>query len=46
VDIAANLLLIPPYGIAGAASATLLANLVLTGGVVVLFFKHHLLTRH
>jgi O-antigen/teichoic acid export membrane protein len=46
VDIAANLLLIPSHGIAGAASATLLANVVLTGGVVLLFFKNRLLTTH
>lgn len=43
VNIAANLFLIPQYGIEGAASATLLANLALTGGVVLLFFHKRLL---
>lgn len=46
VDIIANLALIPPYGIEGAAGATLLANLVLTGSVAVLFFKNRLLDGH
>jgi O-antigen/teichoic acid export membrane protein len=39
VNIIANLALIPLYGIAGAAASTLLANGVLTGGIVLLFFK-------
>lgn len=43
VNILANLVLIPQYGIEGAAGATLLANLVLTSGVVILFFKNCLL---
>lgn len=43
VNIIANLLMIPHYGIEGAAGATLLANLVLTGGVIVFFFKNRLL---
>lgn len=45
VNIAANLVLIPRYGIDGAAAATLLANLVLTVGVTALFAKKHLLHR-
>lgn len=45
VNIAANLVLIPRYGIDGAATATLLANLVLTVGVTWLFAKKHLLHR-
>ena len=43
VNIIANLVLIPTYGTEGAAGATLLANLVLTAGVALLFFKHRLL---
>lgn len=46
VDIVTNLLLIPLYGITGAAAATLLANSVLTGGVILLFFKNRLLNKH
>lgn len=43
VDIVANLLFIPVYGITGAAIATLLANLLMTLGVVALFFRKRLL---
>lgn len=43
INVVANLILIPQYGIEGAAGATLLANLVLTIGVVWLFFKKRLL---
>lgn len=43
INIMANLTLIPRYGIEGAASATLIANLVLTLGAIILFFKHRLL---
>lgn len=43
VNLVANLMLIPPYGIEGAATATLIANLVLTGGVIAFFFKNRLL---
>lgn len=43
INIAANLWLIPQYGIEGAAFATLLANLVLTGSVIVLFWRKRLL---
>lgn len=43
INIIANLLLIPQYGIAGAATATLIANMVLTLGAIILFFKHRLL---
>lgn len=46
VNVIANLVFIPTYGIAGAASSTLVANLVLTGGVVLLFFKNRLLDGH
>lgn len=46
LNIIANLLLIPAYGIEGAASATLLANLALTGGVAAMFFKNRLLDQH
>ena len=40
----ANWLLIPQYGIEGSAMATLAANLLLTGGVIVFFFKNRLLS--
>ncbi|WP_020560271.1 oligosaccharide flippase family protein [Thiofilum flexile] len=43
VNIISHLILIPKYGINGAAMATLIANLVLTGGVVILFFYKQLL---
>lgn len=43
IDVVANLLFIPAYGIAGAAAATLLANLLMTLGVVLLFFRKRLL---
>lgn len=43
-NLLANWLLIPQYGIEGAAMATLVANLLLTGGVVVFFFKNRLLS--
>lgn len=43
INIIANISLIPQYGIEGAAYATLIANCVLTGGVIVLFFKQRLL---
>jgi O-antigen/teichoic acid export membrane protein len=46
VNIIANLLLIPAYGIEGAAAATLVANLILTAGVVLLFFRNRLLDGH
>ena len=45
-NVVANLLLIPRYGIEGAASATLLANCLLTGGVIVLFYYQRLLKEH
>ncbi len=44
VNIIANFALIPHYGIEGAAAATLLANLILTGGVILLFLKKRLLS--
>ena len=43
VNIISHIVLIPLYGINGAAMATLIANLVLTGGVVTLFFYKQLL---
>jgi O-antigen/teichoic acid export membrane protein len=43
-NLLANWLLIPRYGIEGAALATLAANLLLTGGVIVFFFKNRLLS--
>lgn len=43
-NLLANWLLIPQYGIEGAAMATLAANLLLTGGVIVFFFKNRLLS--
>lgn len=43
-NLLANWLLIPQYGIEGAAMATLAANLLLTGGVIVFFFKNCLLS--
>lgn len=43
INVIANFWLIPHYGIAGAAGATLTANVLLTGGVIVLFFYHRLL---
>lgn len=43
VDIIANLILIPLYGITGAANATLLANTLMTLGVIILFFRKRLL---
>ncbi|OQX16632.1 MAG: polysaccharide biosynthesis protein [Thiothrix lacustris] len=43
INVIANLILIPNYGIEGAAGATLIANLVLTLGVIALFFKKRLL---
>ena len=43
-NLLANGLLIPRYGIEGAAIATLAANLLLTGGVIVFFFKNRLLS--
>jgi O-antigen/teichoic acid export membrane protein len=42
-NIIANSVLIPRYGIEGAASSTLLANLLLTLGAVVLFYHKKLL---
>lgn len=45
-NVIANALLIPRYGIEGAASATLLANCLLTGGVIVLFYYQRLLKEH
>lgn len=44
VNIIANISLIPSYGIEGAAIATLIANLVLTLSVIMLFFKQRLLS--
>lgn len=44
INIVANTLLIPWLGIEGAAISTLLANLFLTAGAVILFFKYRLLT--
>ncbi|QQZ27554.1 oligosaccharide flippase family protein [Thiothrix subterranea] len=43
INVVANLILIPRHGIEGAAGATLIANLVLTIGVTVLFFTKRLL---
>lgn len=43
IDIVANLILIPRHGIAGAAIATLLANVLMTLGVIILFFRKRLL---
>lgn len=43
VNIIANLLLIPRYGIEGAAMATLVANLLMTGAITLLFFHKRLL---
>ncbi len=45
-NIIANLFLIPVYGIEGAATATLLSNLTLTGGVILLFTHQHLLSHY
>ncbi|MEZ5535997.1 MAG: oligosaccharide flippase family protein [Thiolinea sp.] len=44
VNIIANLILIPKFGIEGSAGASLLANLALTGGVVLFFAKKRLMT--
>lgn len=46
VNIICHTILIPLYGINGAAMATLIANLVLTGGVVILFFYKQLLSSY
>ncbi|WP_020394960.1 oligosaccharide flippase family protein [Thiolinea disciformis] len=43
INIIANLFLIPHYGIEGAAAATLLANMALTGSVILFFTKQRLL---
>lgn len=43
VNIIANLILIPKFGIEGSAAASLLANLTLTGGVVLFFAKKRLM---
>ena len=43
VNIIANLILIPQFGIEGSAAASLLANLALTGGVVLFFAKKRLM---
>mgnify|MGYP000029407303 CR=1 FL=1 len=43
VNIVANLVLIPQFGIEGSATASLVANLALTGGVVLFFTKKRLL---
>ncbi|CAA6819749.1 MAG: Membrane protein involved in the export of O-antigen and teichoic acid [uncultured Thiotrichaceae bacterium] len=43
VNIIANLILIPQFGIEGSAAASLLANLTLTGGVVLFFVKKRLM---
>ena len=45
VNLLANIILIPKYGIEGAATATLLANGVLVAIVVILFFQQKLLSR-
>ena len=45
VNLAANIILIPMYGIEGAATATLLANGVLVAIVISLFFQQKLLAR-
>ncbi len=45
VNLAANIILIPMYGIEGAATATLLANGVLVVIVISLFFQQKLLSR-
>ncbi len=43
INILANILLIPRFGIEGSAAASLIANLSLTGGVVLFFIKKRLL---
>ena len=45
VNLVANIILIPKYGIEGAATATLLANGVLVAIVISLFFTKKLLSR-
>ncbi len=45
VNLAANIIMIPKYGIEGAATATLLANGVLVAIVISLFFQQKLLSR-
>lgn len=45
VNLAANIILIPKYGIEGAATATLLANGALVAIVISLFFQQKLLSR-
>jgi O-antigen/teichoic acid export membrane protein len=45
VNLIANIVLIPKYGIEGAATATLLANGVLVAIVISLFFMKKLLSR-
>lgn len=43
INILANIILIPQFGIEGSAGASLLANLALTGGVVLFFAKKRLM---
>jgi len=45
VNLLANIILIPKYGIEGAATATLMANGVLVAIVISLFFQQKLLPR-
>ena len=45
VNLAANILLIPRYGIEGAAIATLMANGTLVALVIILFYQQKLLSR-
>lgn len=44
VNVIANIILIPQFGIAGAASSTLIANVLMTGGIIWLFVQKRLLT--
>ena len=45
INLIANVLLIPSYGMEGAAAATLLANGTLAGLVIVLFYQQKLLSK-
>ena len=44
VDLICNILLVPKYGIEGAASATLITNVFLSMVIVILFLSHKLLS--
>ena len=45
VNLAANVYMIPRYGIEGAAIATLLANATLVAFVIIMFYQQKLLSR-